>query len=407
VRNITLFIALKNIKRKPKRTLCLAAVTALLAFAVAGGTLLAVSMRNGADSISARLGADAMFVPLGYEPSAEGILLRGEPSTFYLDGGVARRLAAEDGVKRASPQIYIATFNSSHCAFPAQVIGYDPATDFVIAPWLTRKGISPKTGVNGEPDEVVVGSEIYRKTGDTMLIFGRDYRVAAKLDKTGMGFDTSVFMNMETVKNALKDYRSMPEAAETDVKDDAVSAVTVDLRDGTDSAKFAHAIREKYRTERVGVIVTKAMISGFAGQLNFITGVIAVLIVILFAVAAGVLYVLFTVTVNERRREYMIIRAVGATRKKLAGIILAESAVVSLSGAVTGIALLIFLIFPFGRLISKSFADMPYLQPSAAAIAAVLAVSAAVAFLTGPLASVKAAVTIGKSSPHLTVDGDR
>lgn len=35
--------------------------------------------------MSKRLGADLMIIPYGYEKQLQSALLRGEPSTFYLD----------------------------------------------------------------------------------------------------------------------------------------------------------------------------------------------------------------------------------------------------------------------------------------------------------------------------------
>ena len=277
----SLSIAVQNLRRRPMRTFCMASFVALLSFVVSGGSLFSYGLLNGARSMSARLGADALFVPLGYEKNAEGALLRGEPSTFYFSGELSERLMRADGVVRASPQLFIASFDSSHCAFPAQLIGYDPRTDFTIGPWLAEK--MPE----GLPDgEVVVGSLVNRKRGDDITFFGRTYRVAGRLDKTGMGFDTSIFLNMDTARAALRDYSKYAEKPVTDVER-AVSSITVDIKSGVEHSKFAREARESFRGDLVGVVLTQAMIDDISKNLGAFISIVTILMAALWELGAG------------------------------------------------------------------------------------------------------------------------
>jgi putative ABC transport system permease protein len=364
---------------------------ALLSFVVSGGSLFSYSLLNGARSMSARLGADALIVPLGYEKNAEGALLRGEPSTFYFSGELSERLMHAEGVVRASPQLFIASFNSSHCAFPAQLIGYDPRTDFTIGPWLEEK--MP----GGLPDgEVVVGNLVSRKRGDDITFFGRTYRVAGRLDKTGMGFDTSIFLNMNTARAALADYSQYAEKPVTDVGG-AVSSITVDIKDGADHSKFARETREYFKGDLVGVVLTQTMIDNISKDLGAFLSIVTVLMAALWALDVGVLAILFTVTFNERRREFGIYRVLGATRRKLRWIILSESCAVSVAGAVAGVFSLCFFVFPFAPLISRTIGTA-YLQPSPEVLSVILLASLLVSFVTGPVASINSAAAIGRMS---------
>ena len=56
-------LSLKNLVRKPGRTLTLAFLTAFLALAVFGGSVVVLSLRSGLNSLEARLGADIILVP--------------------------------------------------------------------------------------------------------------------------------------------------------------------------------------------------------------------------------------------------------------------------------------------------------------------------------------------------------
>ncbi|MDR2941425.1 MAG: ABC transporter permease, partial [Treponema sp.] len=73
----TISLSLKNLKAKPVRTICLFAVVAILAFMLFGGSILALNLRQGLDTITKRFGADLMVVPEGTSEKAQALLLRG------------------------------------------------------------------------------------------------------------------------------------------------------------------------------------------------------------------------------------------------------------------------------------------------------------------------------------------
>ena len=378
-------IARENLKRKPFRTFCGTAFVALLAFVLSGGSLLAFSLLSGISSMSNRLGADAMLTPKGYGQKLEGVILRGEPSGFYLDGELTRRLTAVNGIAEASAQLFIATMDSSHCAFPVQLIGYDPESDFVIAPWLLEH--IPEGAGDGE---IVIGSSIEAKKGDALRFFDTDYRVAGRLDKTGMGFDTSIFFNMKTARRTLRQYAKYS-GAEIPDEEHAVSVVTVSLRKGHDPYKFYGDIRNLFRREGVDVVLTKRLISDISDGLNTLLTVVAILVAVLWVIAVSVLAILFAATLSERKREFGIYRALGASRRKLAHVILSESAIISSGGALAGSVLAI----PFASSVGLAL-GMPSLHPSAETTALILGFSLAASFLTGTLASGYSAVSIGR-----------
>ncbi|MDR2390884.1 MAG: ABC transporter permease, partial [Planctomycetota bacterium] len=189
-------LALANLRMKPYRSFGLIAVVAVFSFIMFGGSLLSDSVRLGMDSMSQRLGADLMVVPKGYDDKLQSVLLRGEPSTFYFNEDLVEKLRKISGVARLAPQLYLASLDDPCCAYPIQIIGYDPEHDFVIPPWMeTKRPVRPAN------DEIVVGSLITSPIGTQSYFFGDKFRVAARLDRTGMGFDTSVFMPIAAARS--------------------------------------------------------------------------------------------------------------------------------------------------------------------------------------------------------------
>jgi putative ABC transport system permease protein len=382
-------ISLRNIAYRKFRAVCLVGTVIFLSFVLIAGSLLTVCLKNGIGSISARLGADALFVPYGYEQYAEGALLRGEPSSFYFDGDTARQLLILPDISEATPQLFIASFDSPHCSVKVQMIGYDAQTDFLLAPWLNDE-------VPGGPgdSEVIVGSKINGNIGDKLTFFSHEYIVVGKLKDTGMGFDTSAFINLDMAQIALKEYARLGGENVPD-GDDVISSIAINVAPGIDLPEFAKNIRLGYRDLRVSVIETQTMISGMSANLDALISVIGLLSVLLWVLAAGVLALIFTLSINERRREFGIYRALGASKTKLAAIILSEAAVTGAIGAAIGLALVSFVYFLFEPLLSISI-DLPYLRPSGGTIAGLLVGGFVLSLATGQAAAAFSALRIGK-----------
>jgi putative ABC transport system permease protein len=390
----TLHIALGNIWHRQFRSVCTVLLIAVTMLMITGGTLLGYGLRNGVDSINARLGADAMVVPLSAGDSFEGALLSGAPSTFYLTTDVAARITQLDGVARATEQLFISTFDSEHCAAFVQIIGYDPKTDFVVAPWLKDANIAePGYG------EAVVGGNLTGLTiGSALPLFSVEVTVAGLLDQTGMGFDNSVFVNMETAQMLLGEYETftgalpLPEGAGTG---DIVSAVLLDFQPDTDPLAFQRSINHDFRGYGLRYVSSQALLAGTSKNLALVIGILTVLLTALWVLSVFVLAVIFTLSLNERRREFGILRAIGATRRKLTAIVLTESALLCGAGSAFGVGLVCLVVFPYSAFI-KQILQTAYLPPQSASMAALLVLCFVLGAATGPLASLFSAARIGK-----------
>ena len=378
-------LSLKNLRRRPFRSIGLIALVALLSFSLIAGGMLSYGLFSGLDSVSSRLGADVLVVPKGYEQKTEGVLLQGEPSTFYIDGDRAEQVLKSGDFAQASPQLFIATLDSDHCAFPVQLIGYDPDTDFVIGPWLSSAR-PQKLGFR----DIVIGANIQADIGDQLLFFDSYYQVVAKLEQTGMGFDTSVFFNMETARAALKEYVYYTDAQIPD-QTHAVSVVTADIPGGY-TTEFQRYINDKYRGSGLEFIFTKNMISSLTQHINALLTFCFALLIILWGVSVGVLMIVFAVTLNERKREFAIYRALGSSRKWLTHLILTETFLTSIAGAGTGVLVFGVLAFSFRPLIEREL-SLPYITPghlnSLLIILSGFVIAVAVGLLTSAVSSAR------------------
>lgn len=389
-------IAANNLRRKPFRSISLIFLVSIFAFTLFGGTILAKSLEGGMDSLSKRLGADILAVPYGYEANIQSALLRGEPSTFYFDEQIIGKINTIKGIERISPQLYIATLNAGCCTYPLQLIGFDPKTDFIIQPWLSYSLDHPLAD-----GEILVGSSITAKVGQKLKFFDQNFLVAAQLEKTGMGFDTSVFMNFSTAKKLAKESERM-QLHPVAENDNLISSAMIKIKNGYNVKDVANNILQAYAKEGVAVVVSKNMLSDISVSLNGLSLYIYILAGILWFLAITVLIIVFSVSLNERKKEFGIFRVLGAPRSMLVKLLLCESIFISLLGTIAGTIAASLIVFPFSTYISSLF-GLPYLQPSYGVILFFGLLSFLISLTVGPLASISVAIKIGNSETYTTM----
>jgi putative ABC transport system permease protein len=362
-----------------------------------GGSVLVYGLAKGADSLSKRLGADIMIVPSGYESAAGGILLRSEPSTFSIDSEWLGKVSSMEGVGAASPQLLVASLNSECCSVPVQLIGYDPNTDFIIGPWIKTRLQGPVYGGN-----VVVGNAINAEIGGKLKFFEREYTVAAKLDRTGMGFDASVFMTIDAARAAAGDF--VRQGGHFPARADSISSIFLRVSDGFSVDEVVGGIQKKYGYGDSGIalVPTRKFIHNVASGLNTLVFFIVALESIIWIMAALVLAIVFSATVSERRREFGIFRSLGATRGKLTALVLFESGLISFYGGVIGTFLAGLAVLPF-RVYIGSVLEMPYIQAPIGRLALIFSASLLLSFAVGPLASLMPSIKAGKSDVYSVI----
>lgn len=390
----TFVISLKNLKKRSFRTKSLIVIVAVFAFAIFCGALLSQSLSLGVNYMTGRMGADIMVVPRGYVSNLQDTLLRSESNTFYMNENLPEEISAMDGVAKVSPQLYIASLNAACCTVPVQIIGFDPKTDFTIKSWMTNIN-SSKLGFG----EVVTGSLVNATVGGQIWLFGEPLKVVATLDDTGMGFNSSIFMTLETAQHMI-DISKQTAVHPAGIGKNLVSALFIKLRSNVDADKTAKLIINAY--PQTDVVVSKEMMKQVSSELNHIKGLIYGIQGLIWIVSMLVLAVVFTVTTNERKREFGLYLALGATRKKLVCLIISEALIVSILGALCGVMAGCFLMFEFRMLIATSL-ELPYLKPTVGTTTTLIAISLLISVFTGVISSCYSAIRIGRLEPYITI----
>ena len=393
------YIALSNLKKKPFRTAAMLAVIALSSALLLGSFIISASLRGGIFGIQSRLGADLMIIPEGAQQELEGILLYGNPNYFYMDKNIEELVRTVDEVEAASSQTYLASVSESCCDFPVQLIGFDPETDFIVKNWAKSR----YSKLSSEEEVLFAGSNIDVQK-KTVRFYGQTHKVTAKLAKSGSGMDSAIYTDTATLKNIFLDARSKGFGfISGDDIDKKVSAIFVKLADGVrpDSAalRIQRALSQQADAPAIQIIQNEKMIlnlmNKFSAILIFMNGLSALVLVITFATLA----VVFSLMLNERLKEFAVLRVLGASHRTLVKIILSEAVLVGCAGAVTGIFLSLLIILPFNVLISEKLA-LPFAMSSLPQIIIFSLLVFVIILAASILSSIFSAVRISKFEPY-------
>lgn len=383
----------RNLARKQGRTWALILLTAFLSLSMFGGSMIVLSLRSGLNSLEARLGADIIVVPKAAKTkiNLETMLLQGTSGAFYMDAVMLDNVCAVNGVERAAPQTFLASLKADCCSAKVQVIGIDQDADFTIQPWIAQS-TKREMGLM----DVVAGCDISANVGESIRLYNLNCPVVAKLSRTGTGLDTAIYCGLDTMQALLSAAEEMgvSHKVTTGNAENVISAVYVKVLDGESIDQVTNQLNS-HPSWNVTAVQTKSMLTDVSDGLAGISATVTLLIVVVWVLAFIILLIAFTMIMNERRREFAVLRLIGSSRKMLSRIILAESALVSLAGGMLGICIGALLVFPFTSAIEAAL-KLPFLTPSFSAVLMLGCCALLGTVIMGALASVSSAYRMSK-----------
>ena len=395
-------LPIKNLVRKPARSLALIFISAFLALSAFGGTVMVMSLSNGINSLSARLGADIIVTPYAAtsQVSYDSVIIQGKPGQFYMDSKYYEEIKTEiEGIDKITAQFYLASAKASCCSSRLQIIGFDPATDFSIQPWV-EKSYSDKLGLY----DAVVGNDVTPNTDMTVEIYGKTLHVQAMLDKTGTELDSALYVDIDTMKELIRAHNEKnPNQEKTIDPDNVVSSILIKVADGYDIDEVAGDINLHVR--QVKAIRTQNMISGVSESLSGVSAAVSVLMVVVWILSAVILSIVFTMNINERKKEFAVLRVLGASRVKLAGLVFREAALYGFLGSLFGAVLTVLITALFTPAI-ENMIGLPFLLPPVPVMLIVGALTVVLTVAAGAVTAASSAVKISKIDTGLILRGD-
>jgi putative ABC transport system permease protein len=327
------------------------------------------------------------------------MILQGNPGYFYMSDNIVQKINTYDGIGEISSQFYLASTSSGCCDYKVQIIGYDPDTDFTITPWL-------KDNYSGAVNdyEIVVGNQLNAFPGDTLRFFDVTCTVVAKLDETGSYLDTAVYANMNTIRAMIQGAKDNGMHTFDDVNpDNLVSSVLINVADGYSIEEVLNNIN--IHTKKAEAVRTQNMLSDVSEGLTNISGLISGLLVAVWLISLIVLCIIFSMIGNERKKEFAILRGMGASRRELSGIMIKEAFYVSFLGSLIGAVFASLVMVLFGSLIRSSL-KLPFMLPGAITFIALFICSMAASIIAGILSSAICVSKVSHVDTALVLRGD-
>ena len=322
----------KSIVGKPLRSFALLFICIVMSAAVYGGAVISVSLQNGIDSLEQRLGADIIVLP---ESASEKVKLE----NILLQGTPGYFYMDKDIANKLAAINGVDKLSAQYFLVSANAECCTVQVQIIGFDEDTdfsvkpwlREAYSGKLGKN----EIVVGSDLSTRVGHSLTLYGVECKAVGKLE-------TSI---------------SIP--------DGVASIGDYAFRDCTSLSSVV------------------------------ISGSVRLLITAVWLLSAVIMLIVFTVLINERKREFAVLRAVGFSRRRLAAQVLLGSLVICFVGAVLGIGICTAVVFPFSRLIERK-AGLPLLTPDALTAAGYAFAALAAVTVTGPLASAYSAYRLSR-----------
>jgi putative ABC transport system permease protein len=342
VRWLLISLALQNLGRRKARSLLLIAAVAIGSAVVFTGATLMQSIDRSMAMGFTRMGADMMVVPEGALTNITAALLVVEPTELVLDADAFAK-AGLISVGRVAAQKIVRVEHSGIGSHHDSVdlIGFDPARDFTIQSWLAEKLNRPL-----QPGDVILGAGRDAPLGSQLQIFGKPHTVYGRLGRTGVGtHERGVFMafaTLEALAGAIQG--GSPPAVLAPGK---VTGFLVELAPGATALQARFAILSALKG--VKVVAGDTTMSGIRQGLAALLDGILALMALMFVSTALMVSVLFSAIVTERRSELGLLKAIGARRSQVIGMMVTEAVLATGVGGLIGVVLGVLMMRLFER----------------------------------------------------------
>ncbi len=323
------FLPAKNLRAHPLRTLLVFLLAAAQAACVLSGLVLTHNIKQELTLSEKRLGADILLYPSAAmsKISADKLIMQGTASDVRKPRSQIDALYDCEGVAAVSCQVFLRDTTSPEARW---IVGCDPETDFVIAPWLSGGG-------DKLPPGITVGSAVSANEGRVTL-FCKSWPVAARLEKTGSPLDEEVFADPQTFERLTKAAAEAGlEAYKNADFEKSYSVALLRVEEEADPGNVTNWLNKHIR--KVKAVCSDRALGSAAQSVRRQLRLAETAPALLWSALLLALVVAQTATVKERRRELYFWRVLGASRALVLKGMLAEAATVYSAGALCGVAL--------------------------------------------------------------------
>lgn len=198
------------------------------------------------------------------------------------------------------------------------------------------------------------------------------FRVSGILEKTGTPVDRTVIISMEAIEAIHVDWRSgaripgqttpIEAIRQMDLTPKAVTAALIGVESPLQTFALQRAINQ-YPEEPLLAILPGVALQELWGIVGIAeTALLAVSVMVVVTALIGMMATIFS-SLNERRREMAIFRAVGASPMTILGLLILEAILTSAAGAILGLGLLYAGLFVAQPMLDTAFGLFIAIEP--------------------------------------------
>ena len=403
---------LAGIQNRPGRNIATVFCFAFIAANIFSAQYLVAGIAGTLGDGASRTGADLLVIPTQYAllvkgtqmgPVSAGTIIRVEPSAMRINRSVMDSIGRVPGVAAMSPQLYVASPTISALSpVPVDVYGIDPVTDFAVVPWLQE----PRKKTLG-PGEILVGNALSGDISSPVTIGTGTYTIAGRLDLTRSAVDHAVFMTLDDAYALAAEPGILPPATPP-VQPGTVNAVLVAVEQGADPALVGARIQQPFSYEYLRVLERHFSLKPVSQAARGLPAIMNTIAVIVILAALPLIALIAAMVAHERQREIGLLVAMGAKRNLIFFIIMTESLVLAITGAVIGIGASMgaFLLINSGQYIRISFLQ-GFQVPPFVETGMMAAVALCIVILIGSIAALSPAYRISRMNPYDAIrDGE-
>ena len=326
-------VPLMTIRAHPIRSLIIAVLALAQAACVFGGLILVGAMRAELTLAERRLGADLVVYPTTCLNQVEKrrLLMLGTPVGCHQPRSALARMSSNEDIAAVSYQLYVSETLADGST--RWIVGFEPETDFALSPWIAEgEGTSLPRG------SVLVGSAVPGADGQTLSVFGRERPIGAHLLTTGSELDDAVFVSMDTLTDVMADARAAGEDIDASLDPSTDYSAALVRASDSDAIESVTNWINLYVRKVSAVHATEALV-GAASGIRAHRGVAIGVLGATWLVLLGALIIVQVSLMNERMQELAVWRSIGASRSIMSRVMLSESALLHVAGALAGVCL--------------------------------------------------------------------
>lgn len=230
--------------------------------------------------------------------------------------------------------------------------------------------------------DVVIGADVARKldykVGHRLVIAhgvtktegvlnhdDKPFVVSGIMKPTGTPLDRAVYIMLEGMEALHMDWQDgaaptpdkrvpKEKLVKEDIKVHAITAFFLGAKTRIDTLRLQREVNE-FKKEPLLAIIPGVVLSELWQGLSYVDGVLRGISWMVVLVGFLGMLIALTTTLNERRREMAIFRAVGATSSQIVGLLVFESALLTSLGVIFGVALSLVLMAVLGPWVEREF----------------------------------------------------